>query len=130
MASVVYRTSDRDRAIVFISASFCLRRRRHVSILRRRGTLLVALCLVLGVLSLVTFRGAGATPPVTGLRATVRHHARSIRASDLRAQYLLILWLVTVNAVPLIASSVSSIKYVDRYTIAASVALYLLVARE
>ncbi|MGZ4852330.1 MAG: hypothetical protein ACXV3D_03970, partial [Halobacteriota archaeon] len=93
------------------------------------GTLLVALFLILAVLSLVTFQAAGDTPQATDLRATVRHYARGIRASDLRAQYLLVVWLVTVNAVPLIASFVSSIKYVDRYTIAASVALYLLVAK-
>ncbi len=93
------------------------------------GTLLLALFLILAVLSFVTLRATDATHCAQSWRDAVRGYARRMRISDLRAQFLLVVWLVSVNAVPLMASFISSIKYVDRYTIAASVALYLLVAK-
>jgi mannosyltransferase len=43
--------------------------------------------------------------------------------------FFLVVWLLTINLLPFVLSYFSSPIYLDRYTIAASAALYLLVAK-
>jgi hypothetical protein len=52
-----------------------------------------------------------------------------VRIQDAAPVYFLVVWLITINLIPFIISRFSAPIYVERYTIAASVALYLLVAR-
>lgn len=81
--------------------------------------------LCLGTLLFAPF----ATVVLTG--ATKRGEALSIylKVPHARGTYLLLLWLVTPILVPFLVSKVSQPIYLNRYTIGASVAFYILVAR-
>ncbi len=90
--------------------------------------LLTILFVALAVLSLVTLKTD---------RAPVDWHARlnalkasslRFRAENVRAVYFLVVWLLVINVVPLLISLVAKSMYNYKYTIAASAALYVLVA--
>lgn len=93
------------------------------------GTLLLAIFLVLSVLSLVTFSTVGGSISVTAPLQTLRRYVRSMRITHVHAQYFLIVWFLSVLLLPVALSLFSTVRFDDRYTIAASVALYLLAAK-
>jgi uncharacterized membrane protein len=93
-------------------------------------TILLLLFFALSVLSLFTYRRARGSidwkAPVEGLKS----YAREVSfTKDYNALYLLAVWLLAVNVIPFVISLLSSPFYVTRYTIAGSVALYLVVAK-
>ncbi|MBA2556605.1 MAG: glycosyltransferase family 39 protein [Chloroflexi bacterium] len=93
------------------------------------STVLVQLCLLLGLLGLVR-----ATP--AGGAVSLRHPVRSledvvwtVRLADLKATWLLICWLTIPIGVLFVISRLATPLYLTRATIAASSAFYLLAAR-
>ncbi len=55
-------------------------------------------------------------------------YAWNARIHNIAAVYLLVVWVLTLNIIPFVISRLSTPIYLYKYTIAASVALYLLVA--
>lgn len=91
---------------------------------------LLWLFVVLAVLSLFTFskiRGpANWKEPAKALES----YSWEIRLSNLKNLFLLAVWLLTFNIIPYVVSRVSSYHiYLSKYVIAASAALYILVAK-
>jgi len=90
---------------------------------------LVVLFLGLSVLSLFAYqRVRGAMDWKAPLKA-LESYSWEVRIQDAAPVYFLAVWLLIINVIPFIISRVSAPIYVERYTIAASVALYLLVAK-
>jgi mannosyltransferase len=94
------------------------------------GTLLLlAIFLVLSVLSLVTCSAADDSTSLKAPLQALRRYVRGMRVSDVHAQCFLIVWFLTVLFLPIALSLFSRLSFEIRYTIAASIALYLLVAK-
>jgi mannosyltransferase len=94
------------------------------------GTLLLAILLVLlSLLSLVTYSAADGSSSLKSPLQALRRYVRGMRVSDVHAQYFLFVWFLTVLFLPIALSLFSKLSFEIRYTIAASVALYLLVAK-
>jgi uncharacterized membrane protein len=89
------------------------------------STALLALFLGLSVLSLFAYQKVrGAMDWKAPLKA-LQSYAWSLHIANVEPVYFLFVWLVFINIIPFIIS----VPYLARYTIAASVALYLLVAK-
>ena len=93
------------------------------------GTLLLAIFLMLSLLSLVSFSKRNAPTSLTGPLKALGGYFQRMRATNVQASYILIVWLITLTFVPFAISLFLKPIYVDRYTIGASVALYLLAAK-
>jgi mannosyltransferase len=93
------------------------------------GTLLLAIFLVLSLLSLVTYSSSDGTISSTAPLHALRRYVRGMRITHVHAQYFLIVWFLTILLLPVALSLFSTVRFDDRYTITASVALYLLVAK-
>jgi mannosyltransferase len=90
--------------------------------------LLSIVFLVLSVLALFRYtKLAGSMDWKAPLKA-LQSYAWDLRIANVEPVYFLSVWLVIINIIPFIISFYDPI-YLARYTIAASVALYLLVAR-
>jgi uncharacterized membrane protein len=90
---------------------------------------LLVLFLGLSVLSLFVYQKVhGAMDWKAPLKA-LESYSWEVRIQDAAPVYFLVVWLITINLIPFIISRYSAPIYVLRYTITASVALYLLVAR-
>jgi mannosyltransferase len=93
------------------------------------GTLLLAFFLTLSLLSLVSFSKGNTPTSLTGPLKALGGYFQRMRATNVQASYILIVWLITLTFVPFAISLFLKPIYVDRYTIGASVALYLLAAK-
>jgi hypothetical protein len=83
----------------------------------------------LSVLSLFSYQKVrGATNWRAPLKS-LESYVWQVRFQDTAPVYFLTVWVLAVNLIPFVTSNVGYPIYVDRYTIAASVALYLLVAK-
>ena len=91
--------------------------------------LLLAIFLVLSLLSLVTYSATDGSTCLKGPLQALRRYVRGVRVIDVHAQYFLIVWFLTALLLPIALSVFSKLSFEIRYTIAASVALYLLVAK-
>ena len=60
---------------------------------------------------------------------SLESYSWEVRIQDLTPVYFLAVWLLAINLIPFVVSLVSTPIYVDRYVIAGSAALYLLVAK-
>jgi mannosyltransferase len=89
---------------------------------------LLILFLGLSVLSVFTYRKVlGSMDWKAPLKALERY-SWEVRATNVGQVCFLLVWLLTINVAPFVISRFSTPIYLDKYTIAASVALYLLVA--
>jgi mannosyltransferase len=93
------------------------------------GTLLLAIFLVLSLLSLVTYGTADGSISSTAPLQTLRRYVRGMRITHVYSQYFLIVWFLSALLLPVALSLFSTVRFDDRYTITASVALYLLAAK-
>jgi uncharacterized membrane protein len=93
-------------------------------------TNLLLLFLALSVLSLLTYRKVRGSIDWKAPVEALKNYAWEVSfTKDYIALYLLAVWLLAINVIPAVISRFSSPFYVTRYTIAGSVALYLIVAK-
>jgi uncharacterized membrane protein len=90
---------------------------------------LLLLFTVLSVLSLFAYQKVRGSMDWKAPLKALEGYLWEVRMLDPAPVYFLAVWLITVNLVPVIVSRFSAGIYVAKYTIAASVALYLLVAK-
>jgi mannosyltransferase len=90
---------------------------------------LSVLFLGLSVLSLFAYQKVRGAPDWKAPLKALQSYAWKIRRQDAAPVYFLAVWLLTIALIPLIVSRFYALAYALRYTIAASVALYLLVAK-
>jgi len=89
---------------------------------------LLILFLGLSVLSFFAYQKVrGSMDWKTPLKS-LKRYSWEVRTVNLTQGCFLLVWLLTINLAPLIISRLGTSIYLDKYTIAASVALYLLVA--
>jgi mannosyltransferase len=94
------------------------------------GTVMLALFLVLSVLSLFAYQKVRGTIEWKAPLKSLESYLWQVRIQDTAPVYFLAAWLITVNLIPIIISLFTPPIYGEpKYTIAASVALYLLVAK-
>jgi mannosyltransferase len=86
------------------------------------------LLFVLAVCSLFTYKKINGSADWKPRLKLLKNHLRNVHISDKEQVNFLLVWLLTVTALPFVISRFSTSFFVDRYTIAASVALYLLAA--
>lgn len=91
-------------------------------------TVLLVLFLGLSVLSLFTFKKIDGSWNWKAPLKVLRTYSWEVRTGSIAAVWLLALWLWVINIIPFVISRLSVSIYYYRYTIAASIALYLLVA--
>ncbi len=89
---------------------------------------LLALFVALSVLSLFTYKKMQGTMDWKAPFNALTSYAWKIRLHNVASVYLLVVWVLALNVIPFVISRFSTPIYLDKYTIAASVALYLLVA--
>ena len=93
-------------------------------------TMLVGLFLALSVLSLFTYRKVRGSMDWKAPVKALKSYAWEVSVTkDYNALYVLAVWLLAINVIPFVISLFSSPIYFARHTIAASVALYLIVAK-
>jgi mannosyltransferase len=93
-------------------------------------TNLLRLFFALCVLSLFTYRKLRGSVDWKAPVKALRSYAWEVSfTKDYGALYFLTVWLLAINFIPFVISLYSSPVYLTRYTIAASVALYLIVAK-
>jgi 4-amino-4-deoxy-L-arabinose transferase-like glycosyltransferase len=92
------------------------------------SALLLLLFIGLGLLSLLRLRKTQVSPGWKEPLKALESYSWDVRTSDLTSVGLLLVWVLIPNVVPFLVSLFSSPIYFFYYTIAASVALYLLVA--
>jgi len=90
---------------------------------------LFVLFLGLSVLSLFVCQKVQGTMDWKAPLKALKSYSSRVRIQAAVPVCFLAIWLLTVNLIPFIISRISAPIYVGRYTIAASVALYLLVAK-
>lgn len=90
--------------------------------------LLLILFFGLCLLSLFTYRKKNASVDWKAPLKALKSYSWAVRTSNVRSVLFLVLLIFTLNAVPFVISRFYASIYDARYTIAASVALYLLVA--
>ena len=90
--------------------------------------LLCVVFLALSVLALFRYTKVTGSMDWKAPLKALESYAWDLRIANVEPVYFLFLWLVFINIIPFIISFYAPI-YAPRYTIAASVALYLLVAR-
>ena len=91
--------------------------------------MLLVLFLVLSVLSLFGYQKVRGRMEWKAPLKALEGYSWEVHFQNLSPVYFLAVWLLTINVIPFIISRFSSSIYLERYTIAASVALYLLVAK-
>lgn len=91
-------------------------------------TPLLVLFVGLSVLSLFTYRKVSGHLDWKGLIEALRNYSWIVRVANVTSVSFLLVWLLTLNVVPFVLSQFFTPIYFLRYTLAASVALYLLVA--
>ena len=93
-------------------------------------TILLILFLAISMLSLFTCRELRGSvdwkAPVKAFKSCVQHVSLT---KDYKALYFLAVWLLAINVIPFAISLFSTSFYFPRFTIAGSVALYLIVAK-
>jgi len=90
---------------------------------------LLVLFLVLSVLSLFGYQKVRGKMDWKAPLKALERYSWEVHLQNISPVYFLSVWLLTINLIPFIISRFSSSIYLERYTIAASVALYLLVAK-
>ncbi len=90
---------------------------------------LMLLFLGFSALSLFTYRKVRGSMNWKAPLKALESYSWEVRIQDAAPVYFLAVWLITINLIPFIISRFSAPIYLVRYTIAASVALYLLVAK-
>ncbi|MGA7075219.1 MAG: glycosyltransferase family 39 protein, partial [Halobacteriota archaeon] len=95
------------------------------------GTAVLSVLFVgLSVLSLLAYQKARGSPDWKAPLKALQGYSWKLRRQDVAPVCFLVVWLLTIAAIPFILARFSSVlPYLARYTIAASVALYLLVAK-
>lgn len=93
------------------------------------GHYLLLLFLVLSVVSVVQYQQIKGKIDRIDLFKSVETYVWKIRPSDVNNIYLLFVWLLTPIILPFLISKILTPVYWDRYTIGASVAFYILIAR-
>ncbi|MDD1720574.1 MAG: glycosyltransferase family 39 protein [Euryarchaeota archaeon] len=91
-------------------------------------TTLLTLFLILSVLSLFTYYKVQGAMDWKAPFHALTSYAWNVRIHNIAAVYLLVVWVLALNILPFAISRLSTPIYLYKYTIAASVALYLLVA--
>jgi mannosyltransferase len=94
-----------------------------------QSALLVQLCLILGALGLLQITSVPSSTPSRNVLGVLANRAWFVRIADVQWSWLLVCWLVVPIAALFVISHVGTPIYVDRATIAAASAFYLLVAR-
>jgi mannosyltransferase len=92
------------------------------------GTLLFIVFLGLAVLSLFTYTKVTGSMDWKALLNSLGGYSWNVHITNVASVTLLVVWMLSLNVVPFVISFYSTPIYYTRYTIAASVALYLLVA--
>ena len=90
---------------------------------------LSALFLGLSVFSLFAYQKVRGAMDRKAPLKSLESYSWEVRIQDLTPVYFLAVWLLAINLIPFVISLVSTPIYYVRYTIAASVALYLLVGK-
>jgi uncharacterized membrane protein len=90
---------------------------------------LLVLFLGLSVLSLFGIQKVRGSMDWKAPLKALEGYAWEVRIQGAAPVYFLAVWVLTVNLIPFIISRFSTPIYLDKYTIAASVALYILVAK-
>lgn len=90
---------------------------------------LAVLFAMLSVLSIFAYEKPGGSINWKAPLKALKSYSWKVRIQDVAPASFLIVWLLTINLLPFIISRFSSNIYDARYTIAASLALYLLVAK-
>jgi mannosyltransferase len=90
---------------------------------------LLVLFLGLSVLSLFAYQKVRGSMEWKAPLKALEGYAWEVRIQDAAPVYFLAVWLLAINLIPFIISRFSTPVYLYRYTIAASVALYILVAK-
>jgi len=93
------------------------------------ATVLSALFLGLSVLSLFAYQKVRGAMDWKAPLKSLESYSWEVRIQDLTPVYFLAVWLLAINLIPFVISLVSTNIYYYKYTIAASVALYLLVGK-
>ena len=93
------------------------------------AAVLSALFLGLSVFSLFAYQKVRGAMDWKAPLKSLESYSWEVRIQDLTPVYFLAVWLLAINLIPFVISLVSTPIYYFRYTIAASVALYLLVGK-
>ena len=93
------------------------------------AAMLSALFLGLSVFSLFAHQKVRGAMDWKAPLKSLESYSWEVRIQDLTPVYFLAVWLFAINLIPFVVSLVSTPIYVDRYVIAGSAALYLLVAK-
>ena len=93
------------------------------------AAVLSALFLGLSVFSLFAYQKVRGAMDRKAPLKSLESYSWEVRIQDLTPVYFLAVWLLAINLIPFVISLVSTPIYYVRYTIAASVALYLLVGK-
>jgi len=93
------------------------------------GTVLLALFLGLSVLSLFAYQKVRGAMDWKAPLKSLESYLWEVRLHDLAPAYFLVVLLLATNLIPFIVSLFRAPIYLDKYAIASSVALYLLVAK-
>lgn len=91
--------------------------------------LLLLLYLILPFFSIVLYEKIKGKINWKDFLKSIGSYFRNLRLSDVNKIYLLLLWLLIPTILPFIISQFSTPIYVIRYTIAASLAFYILIAK-
>ncbi|MFZ0926001.1 MAG: glycosyltransferase family 39 protein [Halobacteriota archaeon] len=92
------------------------------------GRVLLILLFVLAIFSLFTRKKVNGSADWKPRLQLFKNHLRNVHLTNKEQVTFLLVWLLAVTALPFVVSHFSTSFYVQRYTIAASVALYLLAA--
>jgi mannosyltransferase len=101
----------------------------HTFVTYSGTAVLLALFLGLSALSLFAYRKVRGAMDWKAPLKTLESYTWQVRLQDPTPVYFLVVWLIAVNLIPFVISRFSAPLYVERYTIAASMALYVLVAK-
>jgi uncharacterized membrane protein len=90
---------------------------------------LLALFLILASFAIVSWKGVNDRFNWKKFFNSIKSYLWNLNLPDINKVYLLLLWLLTPIILPFIISQISTPIYNDRYTIASSLAFYILIAR-
>ena len=92
-------------------------------------TLLLLLFLILSSFSIITYEKVKGKINWKDFLKSIESYSWNINLSNVNRIYLLLVWLLTPIILPFILSQFSTPIYITRYTIAASLAFYILIAK-
>ncbi len=91
--------------------------------------LLFLIFLILSSFSVLTYKKIGVRIDWKDLFKSIENYRWNIRLSNVKGNYLLLVWLLTSIILPFVISGLFTPIYITRYTIGASLAFYLLVGK-